>query len=450
MILYLRLLKSQIPNTISNKAINRLAIPAILMGIAEPLISLVDIAFIGRTGTTQLAAVGIASGFYLMSVWILAQTLTAIAAIVSRHYGQKKLEEIASLIPQALLANILLGLGFYILTSYFSTEIFQLYNAQGDVLDACNRYFSIRAIGFPFSLAAMLLFGVFRGLQNTTWAMIIALSGAAINVVLDYILIFGVSGFIEPMGLEGAAYASLTAQIVMFLLAVIFLLWRTPFNLRLSPKINPQFRWLAAMSGDLFLRTILLNLTFYLATRYATGYGDEVVAAHTIALNIWLFSSFFIDGYAHAGNAISGRLIGEENTAGLYRLGFKIGKISLFIGSGLGLVYLILYPYIAGVFTSDSLVISAFNTVFWLVILSQPINALAFAFDGIYKGIGHTKILRNLLAAATLLGFVPVAVSFHIFAPSLLGIWVAFLVWMLIRSGWIVWDFRRKYKPEST
>ena len=231
-------------NIISNKAINRLAIPAILTGIAEPLISLVDIAFIGRTGTTQLAAVGIASGFYVMSVWILAQSLTAISAIVSQYYGKNKLPEIATLIPQALYANIILGMGFFVLTSYFSTEIFQLYNAEGEVLAACNRYFSIRSIGFPFSLATLLLFGVFRGLQNTSWAMVIAMSGALTNVVLDYILIFGIPNTIEPMGLEGAAYASLSAQILMFALALIFLLWRTTFNLRLSLKINAQFKWL--------------------------------------------------------------------------------------------------------------------------------------------------------------------------------------------------------------
>lgn len=433
-------------NTVSNKAINRLAIPAILTGIAEPVISLVDIAFIGRTGTTQLAAVGIASGFYVMSVWILAQSLTAISAIVSQYYGKNKLSEIATLIPQALYANILLGFGFFVLTSYFSTEIFQLYNAEGEVLDGCNRYFSIRAIGFPFSLATLLLFGVFRGLQNTSWAMVIALSGALINVVLDYILIFGIPGSIEPMGLEGAAYASLTAQAFMFVMALIFLLWRTPFTLKLSLKINSQFKWLTSMSGDLFLRTIMLNITFYLATRYATGYGAEVVAAHTIALNIWLFSSFFIDGYANAGNAIAGRLLGEGNDTGLYRLGKKITKVSFWIGSGLGLIYVFAYPVMAHLFTTDPAVIHGFNAVFWLVILSQPINAIAFALDGFYKGVGHTKFLRNLLAAATVLGFIPVAVGFHYLYPSLLGIWIAFLIWMLIRGGFIVWDFRKRYR----
>lgn len=427
------------------KAINRLAVPAILTGIAEPVISLVDIAFIGKLGTTQLAAVGIASGFYVMSVWILAQTLTAIAAIVSRFYGLGKLNEIASLIPQALLANIALGIGFFALTSQFSTEIFRLYNAEGQVLADCNSYFAIRAMGFPFSLAAMLLFGVFRGLQNTSWAMIIALSGAAVNLTLDYLLIFGVDGFIAPMGLEGAAYASLSAQVLMFLLALIFLYARTPFNLRISLKPNPQFKWLARMSGDLFVRTVLLNLTFYLATRYATGYGKAVVAAHTIALNIWLFSSFFIDGYAHAGNAISGRLLGENQLKSLYKLGKKIGKISFWIGTGLGLVYLISYPFMAEIFSRDQAVIDQFNAVFWLVIITQPINAIAFAFDGIYKGLGHTGFLRNVLIGTTLLGFLPVAVGFHYLYPSLLGIWVAFLVWMIGRAGLVAGDFKKRY-----
>lgn len=433
------------PHTIDIKTINKLAIPAILTGIAEPVISLVDVAFVGKTGTTQLAAVGIASGFYVMSVWILAQTLTAIAAIVSRFYGQGKLSEIATLIPQALLANILLGIGYFALTSYFSTEIFTLYNAHGQVLAGCEAYFRIRAFGFPFTLATMLLFGVFRGLQNTSWAMFIALSGALLNVILDYILIFGIVGHLEPMGLEGAAYASLAAQVLMFLIALIFLFLRTPFNLHFSRKLNPQFKWLMGMSGDLFVRTIMLNLTFYLATRYATGYGKTVIAAHTIALNIWLFSSFFIDGYSHAGNAIAGRLLGENRMESLFELGKKIAKISFWIGTGLGIVYLLSYSFLAKIFTNDVAVIAQFNAVFWLVIISQPINALAFALDGIYKGLGETKFLRNLLTGATLLGFVPIAVTSHYLHPSLMGIWTAFLGWMIIRSGWMVWDFKRRY-----
>ncbi|MCA1761977.1 MAG: MATE family efflux transporter [Flavobacteriales bacterium] len=430
---------------IESKQINRLAIPAILSGIAEPVISLVDTAFVGRIGTVELAAVGIATSFYLMTVWILAQTLTAIAAIVSRYYGSGKLGEIKSLIPQALFSNILLGLVFYALTNFFSPEIFRFYNAEGEVLDACISYFNIRSVGFPFTLATLLLFGTFRGLQNTSWAMTIALIGAGLNIILDYILIFGWRGVIAPMGIEGAAMASLISQILMFCLAILALLLKTPFNLALKTKINPEFKWLMQMSLDLFLRTILLNLTFYLATRFATGYGKAVIAAHTIALNIWLFSSFFIDGYAHAGNAIAGRLMGLNEPGTLHLLGKKIGKISLLIGGSLMVVYAVLYPFMAGFFTTDPRVIEVFDQVFWLVVITQPINALAFAFDGIYKGLGHTKYLRNLLIGATLLGFTPVVLAFHYISPSLMGIWIAFLVWMGVRAFWLLRDFKLRY-----
>jgi putative MATE family efflux protein len=246
------------------------------------------------------------------------------------------------------------------------------------------------------------------------------------------------------MGLTGAALASLISQITMFILGLAILLVKTPFNLSINSKINPYFRDLMGMSFDLFVRTILLNLTFYLATRYATGYGKAVIAAHTIALNIWLFSSFFIDGFAHAGNAMAGRYLGESNEKALANLGKSIGKISLLIGTLLAMIYAVLYPFLIHFFTNDPQVIEQFQRVFWLVILTQPINALAFAFDGIYKGLGYTRILRNLLFISTLLVFVPIATGFHYTKPSLMGIWIAFLGWMCCRSFYLVYDFKKR------
>ncbi|HKL39601.1 MAG TPA: MATE family efflux transporter [Cryomorphaceae bacterium] len=437
--------KSPIEDAISKREINRLAVPAILTGIAEPVITLVDTALVGQIGTTELAAVGIAGSFYLMTVWILAQTLTAIAAIVSRYFGRKKLDDIQTLVPQALFSNILLGTAFLLLTKTFSEEIFRFYNADGAVLELCQDYFNIRSWGFPFTLATLLLFGVFRGLQNTSWAMMISLTGAAVNLVLDYLLIFGIEGVLNPMGIEGAAAASLVAQVLMFLLALVFLYKKTPFKLKIDWRLNAEYKNLAGMSLDLFVRTILLNLTFYLATRYATGYGEEVIAAHTIAINIWLFSSFFIDGYAHAGNALAGRLLGEERPKSLYKMGWRINRIAILIGVGLASIYGIGYFQIGKFFTNDAAVLAQFEAIFFLVILTQPINASAFAFDGIYKGLGEMKLLRNLLIVSTLLGFVPVGVGFHYYSPGLLGIWIAFVVWMVIRSGWLLFDFRKRF-----
>jgi Na+-driven multidrug efflux pump len=126
-------------------------------------------------------------------------------------------------------------------------------------------------------------------------------------------------------------------------------------------------------------------------------------------------------------------------------MGLRINRIAILIGFGLAAIYGIGYFQIGKFFSNDAAVLAQFEAVFFLVIITQPINASAFAFDGIYKGLGEMKLLRNLLIVSTLLGFVPVSVGFHYFSPGLLGIWIAFVVWMIIRSGWLVFDFRKRF-----
>ena len=341
------------------KEINRLAGPAIIAGIAEPVISLIDTAFIGRLGTSELAGVGIASSFYLMIIWVLAQTKSAVSAIVSRYYGREKLEEINSLIPQAFALNFILGLLVIAITFPISIPIFKFYNASGDVLNYANSYYQIRAWGYPITLSTFILFGVFRGLQNTSWAMQISIIGGVVNLIADYILIFGL-GPIPSFGVVGAAYGSLIAQVVMLVSAIFFLNRKTIYRLFWTKKIHSDLKWLFGMSIDFYVRTLSLSLAFYLSTRMASTLGEAVVAAHTIAINIWLFSAFFIDGYANAANALSGRLYGERNFDLLKNMTRTILFISIFIGSVLGLIYLLFYNLIPGFFTKDPIVIHYF------------------------------------------------------------------------------------------
>ena len=430
------------------KEINRLAGPAIVAGIAEPLISLVDTAFIGKLGTQELAAVGIASSFFLMVIWVLAQTKSAISAIVSRYFGKDRLDEIYSLIPQAMLMNILLGLLIVVITFPFTRSIFSLYNAEGNVLVLAESYYKIRAWGYPITLATFILFGVFRGLQNTSWAMQISLIGGLVNVVADYILIFGFAG-IPSFGIEGAAMGSLLAQFVMLGLAILYLHRKTTYAIHWPKKIHKDLKWLFGMSIDFYIRTISLNLAFYQSTRMAAGMGDAVVAAHTIAINIWLFSAFFIDGYAKAANALSGRLYGENNISGLKKLSGSILKISVGIGLLLGVVYLLGYNRIVLFFTEDPLVIHYFLSVFWLVILMQPINAVAFAYDGIFKGLGEAKALRNTLLISTFLVYFPLVFLSEYLNWAFIGIWIALTAWMISRGGLLAIVFKRWLRKYS-
>lgn len=464
---------------ITLKEINRLAIPAILAGIAEPLIGLVDTAIIGQLGTNSLSAVGVAASFFSLIIWVLAQTKSAISAIVSRYFGQQKTEELQSLIPQAIFINILLGVVFTVFTLIFSVEIFHYiygisdgldsivakwqniqglnlplnyheffaYNIQDSVLVHANEYFSIRAFGFALTLGTFGIFGVFRGLQNTLWAMKISLIGGLVNIVFDLLFVYGIEGVIPSMGVAGAAYASLLAQATMFVLAIVYLLKKTPYRLKLVIKIHPELKRLMAMSGNLYIRTIALNVAYFLGNYFSNSYGTDKLAAHTIAMQIWLFSAFFIDGYANAGNAISGKLLGEKNFSALRKLSFDLSKLSLIVSFALSGVYLALYVFIGEFFSNDPAVVVVFNSIFWMVILSQPLNAIAFTFDGIFKGLGETAYLRNTLFFGTLLGFVPVIFLCDFLGLGLYSVWIAFVVWMIVRGGSLIVKFRRKYYP---
>lgn len=431
------------------KDINKIAIPAIIAGIAEPLISLTDIAIIGNVENNSveaLAAVGLVGSFLSAIIWILAQTKTAISALVSQHLGAKRLNAVKTLVPQTIALNLILSLFIYGITAVLSQFIFEhLFEAKGLILEYSTSYYRLRALGFPLTLVTFAIFGVFRGLQNTAWAMRCSLTGGVVNVFFTYLLVYGIDGVFEGLHLTGAAIGSLLAQLTMLLMALYYFFKKTPFNLKVSFNLNPLLRPLVLMSLNLFLRTLFLNIAIITANRLATTYGNNHIATQSILMNIWLFFSFFIDGFANAGNAIGGRLFGEKNFRSLWHLSIDISKYSIIIALILMGICGIFYQSIGLIFNKDQDVLDLFYQIFWIVIIMQPVNALAFVFDGIFKGLGEAVYLRNVLFAATFIGFLPTVFIADYFGLQLYGIWIAFFVWMLIRSISLIIKFRVKY-----
>ena len=436
-------------NTITLREINRLAIPAIFAGIAEPLIGLADTAIIGQLGEVAQGGVGIATSFFSFLIWLLLQTESAVTAIIAKYYGQKKLDDIAKLVPQVLMLNVLLG-GLCLAVFYpLASQIFTVYNAEGELLDTAVSYFHIRVLGFPLALCTLAIFGIFRGIQNTAWAMRISLLGGLFNIVLDVALVYGVPNVIPALGVEGAAIASVLAQALMLLISLYYMHRKTDFPIIPSLSMHPELKNVLGMSADLFVRVLALNLAFFLANRYAAGYGNDQIAAHAIAMNIWLFSAYFIDGYANAGHALSGRLLGSGNSRELYRVGMQLLRINILIASLLAIAYLLAYPFMGNLFSPKIGVVALFNGVFWLLIVSQPINAIAFTFDGLYKGLGEMTKLRNSQLVATFVGFIPVLLVLDYWRPELESVWWAFMAFMVFRGVPLWYWFVRDFKPKN-
>jgi putative MATE family efflux protein len=433
---------------ISFKRIQQLAIPAIIAGIAEPILSSTDAAVVGNMGTystESLAAVGIVGSFLSMLIWILGQTRSAISAIISQNLGAGNLENIKVLPAQAIFFNILLSLIVLGGTYFFVTPIFSLMNAKGIVLDLSVEYYNIRVWGFPLTLFTFAIFGIFRGLQNTFWPMIVAIIGAVLNIGLDILLVYGIDGIIEPMAVRGAAWASLIAQLVMAILALILVLTKTKVSLRLKFPLHPEINRLVVMSGNLFVRSFALNVALILAVREATSIGDAYVAAHTIAANIWLFTAFFLDGYGAAGNSLGGRLLGAKDYPNLWMLTKKVVGYNGVVSVVLMIACFIFYKPLGALFSNEEDVLSIFYSIFFMVIIMQPVNAIAFTLDSIFKGLGEMGYLRNTLLIATFVGFVPTLYLGRYFGWGMIGIWAAFIVWMLFRASALMYFYYKKY-----
>ena len=432
--------------------IQKLAIPALISGIAEPILSITDTIIVGNmaeNATISLGAVGIVGSFISMLIWVFGQTRSVIASIIAQALGQKKLEEVEDLPAQGILIIIFSSFLIILLTYFNSEGLFKFYNASGNLLKFCVEYFNIRVWGLPFTLLTIGIFGIFRGLQNTYYPMIIAIVGTILNIVLDIILVYGVEGFINPMFIQGAAYASLVAQVTMAFLAIILLYKKTNIKLAVKFPFNPKIKSFMQMFGNLVIRTASLNVTLYFCNAFATKYGDEFIAAYTIAINLWFLVAFIIDGYSSAGTILSGKLYGEKSYGVLMKFGNDLTKIGVKIGFIMCIIGFVFYYPLGRIFNNDPVVLEEFYNIFWIVLAMLPLCSIAFIFDGIYKGLGWMKDLRNVLLFSTFIIFVPFVILFDHYDLGLHGIFYAFTLWILSRSIPLIIKFRKTFNKLS-
>lgn len=437
---------------ISFKHINKLAIPALIAGVAEPLLSTTDLAIVGNiqyNATESIAAIGIVGAFLSMLIWVFGQTRSGISSIISQYLGANRLDEVKNLPAQAIVIVVSTSLLVLGLSYPFAKEIFQFYNASGTILDFSVEYYKIRIFGFPFTLFVIAVFGTFRGLQNTFFPMLIAIIGTVVNIVLDLVLVYGVEGYVAPMNIQGAAYASVIAQIIMAIISGYLLLTKTSISLKIELPFNKEIKRFIIMMLNLFVRTIALNTAFYFATSYATDYGKEYIAAYTIGFNLWLMGVFMIDGYSSAGNILSGKLLGAKEYNILIKLGKKLILYGFVFGTVLTGVGFILYSFTGRIFTKEPLVLEQFYNTFWIVLLMQPICSITFIYDGMFKGLGEMKFLRNVLLLSTGLVFIPVLLVFDRLDYKLYAIWIAFYGWVIARGIPLILKFRAKFLPLS-
>ena len=414
------------------REILRLAVPAFLALVAEPLFLLADSAIVGHLGTSALAGLGVASAVLLTAVNIFVFLAYGTTAVVARRLGAGDERGAVSAGIDGIWLALLLGTAGAILTAILARPLAELFGASPEVITEAVTYLRWSTLGIPSMLVVLAATGVLRGLQDTRTPLVASVVGFTGNALLSLLLVHGVG-----WGIAGAAIGTVIAQTGMAL-ALVLVVVRGAGRLGSSLTFHGAGVLRAARGGiPLLVRTIALRAALLLTTWLAAGLGDEQLAAHQVAMTVWSTLAFALDALAIAAQALTGKTLGAGDVEGTREATSLMVRWSIWFGVILTLLILALHRVIPLGFSQDDDVRAALAAALIVVAIGQPVAGIAFILDGVLIGAGDTRWLAWAQTAATL-AYVPMVLAVWASPATgttgLVWLWVAFTGFMIVRS----------------
>ena len=402
-----------------------LAVPVLLGMVAEPLTGLVDTAFVKELGSASLGAVGVATVLLSGLLWVFNFLGVGSQTEVAQADGAGNRQRAAEIVGLALALAVILGVAVAVLVFAAASPLAELMGATGELRAEAVTYLRIRALASPFWLVTLVCFGALRGLQNMRLPMWIAIGVNALNAGLDPLLIFGVGPF-PALGVAGAAWATTASHVLGGVISLV-LVWR---GLGVRRPRRGDLGRLLAIGRDMFIRTGLLTFFLILATRAATRLGDGEAAVHQAIRQVWMFTALFLDAFAITAQSLVGYFIGAGDTVTARQVASLAVRWSLAIGVALGAGLLAATDFVSWALVPDEA--THLMAGAWVIAcVTQPINAVSFATDGVHWGTGDFGYLRNAMIAATGAG----ALGLALLSDSLTAVWAITGGWIAIRAA---------------
>jgi MATE family multidrug resistance protein len=354
------------------------------------------------------------------------------SGFTAQAFGRNDKTESALVLARSLLVAIILGVIILILQTPIEWFSFKIIGGSIEVEQLARQYFKIRVWAAPASLSLFSLSGWFLGMQNAKYPMIIAILVNVVNIVLSLFFVF-----VLEMKSEGVALGTVIAQYVG-LATALFLLFKKYRGVlfRISKQAIFDLKGIIEffrVNTDIFIRTFCIIVVFTFFTSKSASINDEILAVNSLLLQLLLFFSFFIDGFAYAGEALVGKYVGSNQLVILKKVVRKL----FYWGAGLALLFSLIYlpgvEIILKMLTGNSqLIMKAQPFYVWIIIV--PIASFAsFVWDGVYIGATASKAMRNTMLIASVFVFMPV----YFFMNKSIGnhaLWLAMVLFMLSRG----------------
>ncbi len=411
--------------TTTDREILRLAVPAFLALVAEPLFLLADAAIVGRLGTAQLAGLGIAGAVLQTLVGLCVFLAYGTTASVARHLGAGDLRAALTQGIDGCWLAVLIGGVVTVLGALAARPLVELFGAGSAVSDQATSYLSVAIFGTVPLLLMLAATGVLRGLQDTRTPLLVAVGANVANIVLNVVFVYGLD-----LGIGGSALGSLIAQIASA--AVLVAVVTRAARVEGAPLRPDRHGVLAAARTGipLVLRTLTLRACLLVGTYAVTIAGRDAeidLATHQIALTLWIFLAFALDALAIAAQAITGRALGAGDVEATRRLTRRMVRWGWGAGLASGILLAGTSPYLGPLFSPDADVQRLLVPILLVAAAGQPIAGVVFVLDGVLIGAGDGRYLA-WAGLGVLALYAPAALLAARGPGGLVPVWLAMVV----------------------
>ncbi len=415
-----------------NRKILHIALPAIVSNITVPLLGLVDVSIVGHLGdTSYIGAIAVGGMIFNVMYWLFGFLRMGTSGITSQSYGRRDLPEVVRLLVRSL------GMGWAVAFLMILLQVplrdFALFIMEPteSVRHYAELYFNILIWGAPATLGLYSFTGWFIGMQNSRLPMAIAITQNVVNIVASLVLVFCLG-----LKVEGVALGTLVAQYAGLFIA--FGAWFSVYGrlrkyfCRIDLFSWSQMKGFLSVNRDIFLRTLCLISVMLFFTSAGSWQGETILAVNTLLMQFYMIFSYIMDGFAYAGEAISGKYYGAGNKVGLSAAVRHLFGWGAVMTVAFTLLYIIGGNAFLSLLTDDKIVIAAAGSYFYWAALIPLAGVAAFIWDGIYIGCTKTRgmLISMFFSAIT---FFAVYYSLRQSMDNH-GLWLAFIMYMAMRG----------------
>ncbi len=415
-----------------NKEILQIALPSIISNITVPLLGLIDVTIVGHLGSASyIGAIAVGGMLFNIIYWIFGFLRMGTGGMTSQAYGANDMDEAMRLLLRSVSVGMFIAISIILLQYPIEYLAFTFIDTTPEIERLSGLYFRICVWGAPAVLGLYSFNGWFIGMQNSRFPMFVAITQNIVNILMSLLLVYGFE-----LKIEGVAFGTLIAQYAGFFMALG--LWLHHYGKLRKQTNHSSFLNRQAMvkffqvNRDIFFRTICLVAVTVFFTSAGASQGEVILAVNTLLMQLFTLFSYIMDGFAYAGEALTGKFIGANDSLSLRRM----VKQLFGWGTGLSLIFTLLYGIggeaFLGLLTDEFHVVQAADAYFYWVLAIPFAGFAAFLFDGIFIGATATNMMLKAMLIASITFFL-----IYYGCKEMMGnhaLWMAFITYLILRG----------------